>query len=56
MLDLDLTEQIRSLRSTFADIRAVIDVAQLKAEISRLNELAEAQDLWDDPENAQKVT
>lgn len=56
MLDLDLTEQIRSLRSTFADIRAVIDVAKLTVEISRLNELAEAQDLWDDPENAQKVT
>jgi peptide chain release factor 2 len=56
MLDLDLTEQIRSLRSTFADIRAVIDVARLKSEISRLTELVEAQDLWDDPENAQKVT
>lgn len=56
MLDLDLTEQIRALRSTFADIRAVIDVEKLTTEISRLNELAEAQDLWDDPDNAQKVT
>lgn len=56
MLELDLTEQIRALRSTFADIRAVIDVTKLTAEISRLNELAEAQDLWDDPDNAQKVT
>jgi len=56
MLELDLTEQIRALRSTFADIRAVIDVSQLTAEITRLNELAEAQDLWDDPDNAQKVT
>jgi peptide chain release factor 2 len=56
MLDLDLTEQIRALRSTFADVRAVIDVDALTAEIARLNELAEAQDLWDDPDNAQKVT
>jgi peptide chain release factor 2 len=56
MLELDLTEQIRALRSTFADIRAVIDVEKLTAEIARLNVLAEAQDLWDDPENAQKVT
>jgi peptide chain release factor 2 len=56
MLDLDLSEQIRSLRSTFADIRAVIDVEKLTAEIARLNEQAEAQDLWDDPDNAQKVT
>ena len=42
MLDLDLSEQIRALRSTFADIRAVVDVERLTAEISRLSELAEA--------------
>ncbi len=56
MLDLDLSEQIRALRSTFADIRAVVDVDRLTAEISRLSELAEAPDLWDDTANAQKVT
>ena len=56
MLDLDLSEQIRALRSTFADIRAVVDVDRLSAEISRLGELAEAPDLWDDTANAQKVT
>ena len=56
MLDLDLSEQIRALRSTFADIRAVVDVDRLTTEISRLSELAEAPDLWDDTANAQKVT
>ena len=31
MLDLDLTENIRALRSTFADITAVVDVDRLNA-------------------------
>lgn len=56
MLDLDFTEQIRSLRSTFADIRAVIDVSRLQGEISELSQQAEAPDLWDNTDNAQKVT
>jgi len=56
MIELDLSAQIASLRSTFDDIRAVIGVEKLEAEIARLNTQAEAQDLWDDPDNAQKVT
>ncbi len=56
MLDIDLSEQIAQLRSTFADIRSVVDVDALTAEIARLSEEAGAPDLWDDTEKAQKVT
>ncbi|PJJ62384.1 peptide chain release factor 2 [Compostimonas suwonensis] len=55
-MDLDFSEQIAALRSTFNDIRSVIDVDRLRAEIASLNEQATAPDLWDDTEKAQKVT
>lgn len=56
MFDLDLSTQISTLRSTFDDIRTVVDVDRLEAEIATLSEQAGAQDLWDDTTNAQKVT
>ncbi|WP_400999315.1 peptide chain release factor 2 [Agromyces sp. GXQ0307] len=56
MLDLDLTQEISALRTTFSDIRAVVDVDALRADIARLSEEAGAPSLWDDPANAQKVT
>jgi peptide chain release factor 2 len=56
MIDLDLGAEIAALRSTFDDIRSVIGVERLQAEIADLSEKAGAQDLWDDPEAAQKVT
>ena len=56
MLDLDLSAEIASLRQTYADIREVVDVEGLRADIVRLSEAAGAPDLWDDPDNAQKVT
>jgi len=56
MIDLDFSERIAAARSTFADIRAVIDVERLEAEIATLNAQATAPDLWDDTANAQKVT
>ena len=56
MIELDLSDQIASLRSTFGDIRAVTGVERLEAEIAELSEKAGAPDLWDDPEAAQKVT
>lgn len=56
MLDNDFTEQITALRSTFADIRAVIDVEGLRATIAELSEQAGVPDLWDDTARAQKVT
>jgi peptide chain release factor 2 len=56
MTDPDIAEQVAALRSTFADIRSVIDVDALTAEIAQLTEQAGAPDLWDDTEKAQKVT
>ena len=56
MLDFDLSADIQALRSTFADIKTVVDVDALTAEIARLSADAGAPDLWDDPEKAQKVT
>ncbi|ANJ26632.1 peptide chain release factor 2 [Agromyces aureus] len=56
MLDLDLTQEIAALRSTFSDISAVVDVEAVKADINRLSEEAGKPDLWDDPAAAQKVT
>ncbi|WP_127793799.1 peptide chain release factor 2 [Agromyces sp. LHK192] len=56
MLDQDFTQALQALRSTFRDIRAVVDVDALEADIARLSEEAGAPDLWDDVENAQKVT
>jgi peptide chain release factor 2 len=56
MIELDLGADIAALRSTFADIRSVVGVERLQAEIADLSEKAGAPDLWDDPESAQKVT
>jgi peptide chain release factor 2 len=56
MADLDFSEQIASLRSTFSDIRSVIDVDVLTERIAVLSEQAGAPDLWDDTARAQKVT
>ncbi|WP_309711006.1 peptide chain release factor 2 [Pseudolysinimonas sp.] len=56
MIELDLGAEIAALRSTFNDIRSVIGVERLEAEIADLSEKAGAQDLWDDPDAAQKVT
>jgi len=56
MLEFDPSDDIQALRSTFADIKAVVDVPALEAEIARLSEQAGAPDLWDDVEKAQKIT
>ena len=56
MIDLDFSERIGAARSTFADIRAVVDVDRLQSEIAALSEQASAPDLWDDTAHAQKVT
>ncbi len=56
MIDLDISEQIAALRSTFADIRSVVGVERLRSEIAELSEQAGAPNLWDDTEKAQKVT
>ncbi len=56
MLELDLSSEIVAVRKTFADILAVVQPDELRAQIAELSEQAGAPDLWDDPEAAQKVT
>jgi peptide chain release factor 2 len=56
MAELDLASEIKSLRSLFGTIKEVINPTALQQEVDSLREKASAQDLWDDPENASKVT
>src|SRR4051794_41980863 len=56
MLDFDLSADIQALRSTFADIKAVVDVEALTAEIARLSEEAGAPHPWGDTDKGQKGT
>lgn len=56
MDELDFSVEIAALRSTFSDIRSVVGVERLTAEIASLSEQAGVPDLWDDTEKAQKVT
>ena len=56
MDELDISGQIAALRATFADIRAVIGVERLEAEIADLSRQAGVPDLWDDTDKAQKIT
>lgn len=56
MIELDFSEQIAALRATFGDIRSVVNVDRLHADIVDLSEQAGVPDLWDDTERAQKVT
>ncbi|WP_029150942.1 peptide chain release factor 2 [Microbacterium indicum] len=56
MLELDLSADIQSLRTTYDNIREVVDVDALHAEIERLEQRAADPDLWSDQANAQKVT
>ena len=56
MSELDLAAEIKSLRSLFGTIKEVINPSSLQLEVDALRQEASAQDLWDDPENASKVT
>lgn len=56
MAERDISAEIRALDLTLADIEKVLDVPHLRSEVSRLENEAGAPDLWNDPENAQRVT
>ena len=56
MIELDFSDRIAALRSTFADISAVIGVERLEAEIASLEQEASDPELWNDTDNAQRVT
>jgi peptide chain release factor 2 len=55
-VQLDLAPRIAALRSTLADVVAVVNPDALRARIAELEKRASAPDLWDDQEAAQKVT
>jgi peptide chain release factor 2 len=56
MNDLDIAAEIATLTATFDDIRSVVDVERLTAQIADLSAQAGVPDLWDDTEKAQKIT
>lgn len=56
MAVVDVSEELKSLSSTMGSIEAVLDLDKMRADIAVLEEQAAAPSLWDDPENAQKVT
>ena len=56
MAEIDLSSELRDLRSTLSDIRQVVDVPKLIADIRVLEEQAAEPGLWDNPDIAQKIT
>jgi len=56
MSELDLSLEIRQIRSIFATIAEVTDLPKLEIEIAELEKAAQVPNIWDDPDSAQKVT
>ncbi|MEY9849824.1 peptide chain release factor 2 [Streptacidiphilus sp. BW17] len=56
MAAIDPSEELKSLESTIGSIEAVVDLDKLRADIAVFEEQAAAPDLWDDVDNAQKIT
>jgi peptide chain release factor 2 len=52
----DVSEELKSLTSTMGSIEAVLDLDEIRGRITELEEQAAAPNLWDDVENAQKIT
>ena len=53
---MDVPAELKELSATLASIEAVVDLPTLRAELASLEKDASAPDLWDDTDNAQKVT
>jgi len=56
MAELDITAEIRALRNTMGSVSAVVDLPKLRSQIAELEAQASAANLWDNPDEAQKVT
>jgi len=54
--DIDPADEINELTGTLNSIQDVLDLESLRKQIDELGEQAAAPDLWNDPEQAQKVT
>ncbi|HET6210631.1 MAG TPA: peptide chain release factor 2, partial [Jatrophihabitans sp.] len=52
----DVPAELKELSATLASIEAVLDVPKLRGQVAELERQASAPELWNDPENAQKVT
>jgi peptide chain release factor 2 len=52
----DVSEELKSLSSTMESIEAVLDLDKLRADIAVLEEQAAVPSLWDNPDEAQKIT
>ena len=52
----DVPSELKELSTTLASIEAVLDLGKLRAEVADLETKASTPNLWDDPDNAQKVT
>ncbi|GAA1437863.1 peptide chain release factor 2 [Microlunatus lacustris] len=52
----DFSADLATLDMSLSSIEAVVDPAALKVEIAELQEAVSAPDLWDDTDNAQRVT
>lgn len=56
MAERDYNGEIAALSQTLSGIEQVLDLPKLKVDAAKLEADASAPDLWNDPENAQKVT
>ncbi|WP_136089602.1 peptide chain release factor 2 [Auritidibacter ignavus] len=56
MAEIDFPAEIAGLRSTYASIAEVSDLPQIRADVEELSRQAAAPDLWDNPDEAQKIT
>ncbi|MEZ7003293.1 peptide chain release factor 2 [Streptomyces sp. SCSIO 75703] len=56
MAVVDVSEELKSLSSTMESIEAVLDLDRTRADIAVLEEQAAAPSLWDNPDEAQKIT
>ncbi|MFZ1363200.1 MAG: peptide chain release factor 2 [Candidatus Nanopelagicales bacterium] len=56
MPSLEQQEELRVLDTTLGSIESVVDLPKMRDELQQLEQDASAPDLWDDQENAQKVT
>ncbi len=55
-MTVDFASEIKDLRQTMASVREVVDLETLRRQIADLEQASGAPDLWDNPENAQRVT
>jgi peptide chain release factor 2 len=56
MADLDISSESRALRKTMDSVSTVVDLGRLRAEIAELEAQASVPNLWDNTDEAQRVT